>query len=164
MSNDMITKAKTLSSIEHIRSLPAHLLSALEGLSDEQLDTPYRQGGWTVRQVVHHLADSHANAFIRMKLVLTEDHPILKPYNQDLWADLPDGKQLPISYSIDILRGLHAKWGVFLDNLSDDDLSRTGNHLDDGPVTLERLIDGYARHGINHVVQITTLRKTQGWI
>lgn len=160
----MITKAKTLSSIEHIRSLPALLTSALDGLSDEQLDTPYRTGGWTVRQVVHHLADSHANALIRMKLVLTEDNPILKPYNQDLWANLPDGKQLPICYSLDILRGLHVKWGVLLDNLTDEDLSRIGTHLDDGQVTLERLIDGYARHGINHVSQITTLRKTQGWI
>ncbi|MBK9246683.1 MAG: putative metal-dependent hydrolase [Ignavibacteria bacterium] len=160
----MITKPKTLSSIEHIRSLPSKLEKAIEGLSDSQLDTPYREGGWTVRQVVHHLVDSHANALIRIKLVLTEDNPILKPYLQDAWAELPDCKEMDVIHSIHILRGLHTKWVYLLERLTDEDLSRKGNHLDDGQVTLETLIDGYARHGINHVYQINSLREKMGWI
>ncbi len=159
----MITNPKTLSSIEHIRLLPKKLEKAINGLTDSQLDTPYREGGWTVRQVVHHLADSHANALIRIKLVLTEDTPILKPYLQDLWAELPDCKHMQVEYSLDILRGLHAKWAYLLDKVTDEQLSRKGNHLDDGEVTLERLIDGYARHGINHVAQINGLREKMGW-
>jgi uncharacterized damage-inducible protein DinB len=160
----MITNSAILSSIEHIRALPEKLETALRGMQDRELDTPYREGGWTVRQVVHHLADSHANAFIRMKLVVTEDCPLLKPYYQDAWATLPDGSQLPVEYSLQILRGLHAKWAYMLDHLSDEHLARTGNHLDDGEVTLEQLIKGYARHGIEHVAQINRLREKMGWI
>ncbi|MFN8358739.1 MAG: putative metal-dependent hydrolase [Candidatus Kapaibacterium sp.] len=159
----MVTNLKTISSINHIRALPDLLRQAVSGLTDNQLDTPYRDGGWTVRQVVHHLADSHANALIRMKLVLTEDNPILKPYDQDAWAQLPDCLQLPITDSLMLLQSLHAKWSYLLDHIEDEDLARTGNHLDDGTLTLERLIDGYARHGINHVAQINGLRHTMGW-
>ena len=159
----MITSAEIKALIDEIRILPEAIAQAVRNLDDTKLDTPYRKDGWTVRQVVHHLADSHANAYIRMKLILTEDRPTLKPYDQDLWAELPDGKYLPLESSLLILRGIHFRWTVLLDNLTDDALLRTGLHPEIGEVTLGNMIESYARHGLNHIMQISDLRERMGW-
>jgi uncharacterized damage-inducible protein DinB len=149
--------------IVKIQQLPEMVEAAVKGLNDQQLNTPYREGGWTVRQVVHHLADSHMNAFIRMKLALTEENPTLKTYEQDDWARLPDTQVIPIQASLSILRGLHERWSHLLSTLPDSAWKRTANHPDDGQVSVEKLLNIYARHGANHVGQITTLRSTKGW-
>jgi len=148
--------------IDKIHRLPSLLVEALRGLNDEQLDTPYREGGWTVRQVVHHLADSHLNAMIRMKLILTEERPTLKGYDQELWAELPD-YDLPIEHSIMILKGLHDRWRALLEQMPDDAWSRSAIHPETGKVTLDDLLNTYAKHGENHLGQITGLKSSQGW-
>jgi hypothetical protein len=148
--------------IERIRSLPAELEHAVAGLNDSQLDTPYRSGGWTVRQVVHHVADSHMNAFVRMKLILTEDRPTLKPYDQDAWAGLHDS-MLPPDASLPIIRGLHSRWVTLLEHVPEEAWTRTAHHPESGEVSLDSLLTTYARHGENHVAQITGLRKGKGW-
>lgn len=149
--------------IGKIRDLPSLLESAVRGLNDAQLDTPYRQGGWTVRQVVHHLADSHMNAVVRMKLILTEEKPALKPYDQDAWAKLPDTLKVPIGLSMEILRGLHDRWFRLLDSATDDAWGRAGYHPERGDVTFESMLNTYAEHGEKHVGQIMGLRRAQGW-
>jgi hypothetical protein len=148
--------------ISTIKRLPRDVEAAMSGLTDTQLDTPYREGGWTVRQVVHHLADSHANAFIRMKLILTEDHPTIKPYDQNRWALLIDST-LPIASSLAILRGLHERWGRLLESLPDSAWSRTGFHPENGDVTLESMLNTYAGHGTKHVGHIMGLRSAKRW-
>ena len=145
-----------------IRELPAITESAVAGLTDEQLDTRYREGGWTLRQVVHHLADSHLNAFVRVKLALTEDHPRVKTYDQDLWADLPDSK-LPVESSLQILRGLHERWTVLLESLPAPAFDRTVSHPDNGDMSIDDFLRIYADHGRNHVNQIVGLRESKGW-
>lgn len=159
----MITSLEIRAKIDEIRLLPEAISDAVRNLNDTQLDTPYRTGGWTIRQVVHHIADSHINAYIRMKLMLTEEHPTIKPYDQDLWASLPDSKYLPLESSLLILRGLHFRWTVLLDNITDDALSRNGFHPEIGEVTLGDMITSYAHHGLNHIMQITDLRERMGW-
>lgn len=146
-----------------IRDLPQHLETAVQGLSEEQLDTRYREGGWTLRQVTHHIADSHLNAFIRMKLVIVEEHPTLKPYSQDDWAELPDARNFPIQSSLDIIRGVHQRMTQLLQNASEDSWSKTAFHPENGEVSLEDLLKTYSRHGNNHVNQILTLRKERNW-
>lgn len=149
--------------INRIRDLPSALENLVLDLDDAQLDTPYRDGGWTVRQVVHHLADSHLNGYARMKWILTEDRPALKTYEQDDWAKLPDYTELPIEPSLAILRGLHARWAMLLDRLPDSTWSRTAQHPEVGDVSLDDLLDLYARHGESHMGQIAKLRVTRGW-
>ena len=149
--------------MERIRELPAALEEAVRGLNDKQLDTPYREGGWTIRQVVHHLADSHMNAFIRMKLILAEENPTLKPYNQDVWASMPDVVGMPIGVSLEILRGLHDRWYRLLKEVPDDGWNRTAMHPERGRITLESQLQTYAGHGDKHVGHITGLRKARGW-
>ena len=151
-----------LKRIARIRALPGILVESVRGLSDDQLDTPYRQGGWTVRQVVHHLADSHLNAVIRMKLILTEDRPVLKAYDQEEWAKLADSS-MPIELSIMIIKGLHDRWVRLLENVADDQWSRSALHPETGEVTLDGLLRTYAHHGANHVKQIRDLREAKGW-
>ncbi|MCC7437160.1 MAG: putative metal-dependent hydrolase [Armatimonadetes bacterium] len=148
--------------IAAINILPAQLRNAVAGLNDQQLDTPYRDGGWTLRQVVHHVADSHLNAFIRTKLMLAEDHPTLKPYDQDNWATLPDN-QLPVESSLQLIDGLHQRWTVLLASLSDGDWDRTAFHPENGVMSLHNIIQLYAVHGGNHVAQIVGLRERMGW-
>ena len=148
--------------INRIRSLPRQLEKAIAGLDESQLSTPYRDGGWTVRQVVHHLADSHMNAFIRMKLILAEDHPTLKPYDQEVWAELPDIRS-PLDASLGIIRGLHERWVTLLENIPESAWTRTGKHPETGEVSLESLLTTYAHHGENHVGQITGLRSRKSW-
>src|SRR4029078_9801258 len=143
--------------IERIASCPRALHDAVNGLSDKQLDTPYRDGGWTPRQVVHHLADSHMNAYLRFRWLITEDHPTIKTYEQDDWAKLPDSR-LPLDSSLTILEGLHKRWAALLESLPDETWSRMGTHPEIGEVTLDDLLEIYSGHGAHHAGQITDLR------
>ncbi|MEO8194777.1 MAG: YfiT family bacillithiol transferase [Gemmatimonadales bacterium] len=158
----MSTTDQRTAKIARITAYPPVLRKAVEGLSDEQLDTPYRDGGWTVRQVVHHVADSHANAYLRFRWVVAEDRPTIKTYDQDVWAQLPDTK-LPPEPSLRIVDGLHERWAAFLTSLPDDAWSRKANHPERGEVTLDDLLDTYSDHGANHAKQITDLRERKGW-
>lgn len=158
----MATAEERQKQIDRIEELPRLLEEAVRGLNDEQLDTPYREGGWTVRQVVHHLADSHANAFIRVKLTLTEERPALKPYDQDEWARLTD-TALPLEPSLAILRGLHQRWTALLRAVPEEAWPRAAYHPERGDITLDDQLNLYAGHGANHVRQIADLRARQGW-
>jgi len=140
--------------IQSIAELPAHIEAALAGATGAQLSQPYRDGGWNVRQVVHHLADSHMNAFIRCRLILTEDNPPLKPYDQDAWAALADSCKGPLEPSLAILRGLHARWANFFRSLPEEAWTRQGMHPDNGPMTLAAILESYAAHGQRHLEHI----------
>jgi hypothetical protein len=146
-----------------IEQLPDILERSVSGLNDQQLDTPYRDGGWTPRQVVHHVADSHMNAFIRMKLMLTEDNPPLKPYNQDVWAVQADVKGVPLESSLSIIRGLHKRWVILLKSVPEGGWTRTAFHPERGQVTLEGMLKIYGGHGAKHAEQINGLRRAKGW-
>lgn len=150
--------------IEDYGKMPALLITATENLTKEQLDTPYRAGGWTIRQVVHHLADSHANGYIRMKLALTEDVPTVKPYDENLWAALPDSCEMEINAPLMMLAGLHIKWIYVMQHLQLEDWSRTYFHPQYiKHVKIEEIITLYAWHGMHHLGQITTLIKNEQW-
>lgn len=140
--------------IAKIEALPAELRRLVAGASPAQLDRPYRPGGWTSRQVVHHLADSHMHAYIRCRLILLENDPPLKPYDQDAWALLPDAAHGPIEPSLSILDGLHARWAAFFRSVPEDAWPRKGYHPEYGAVTLERLLETYAAHGEKHLNHI----------
>jgi len=137
--------------------------SAVAGLDDRQLDTPYRPGGWTVRQVVHHVPDSHMNAYIRFKLAVTEDTPVIKPYDQTKWAELPDAKTLPVEVSLGLLEGLHERWAALLRSFSDADFARTLRHPELGILRLDQYVTMYAWHCRHHAAHITGLRERMGW-
>lgn len=149
--------------IEEIARTPANLRSAVQGLSTKQLDTPYRPGGWTVRQVVHHLPDSHMNSYVRFKLALTEDEPTIKPYAEDRWAELSDTKATPIETSLTLLDSLHARWVALLRSLDSEQWKRNFRHPELGPVSLEKSLALYAWHGRHHVAHIRNLREREGW-
>ena len=155
--------AKRATAIRHIVQLPEKMSAAVAGLNDAQLDTPYRDGGWTVRQVVHHVVDSHMNAYVRCKLIVTETNPPLKAYSEKDWAELSDSKTLPVSLSLGIIDGLHRRWTTFLESLSPEDFARTGVHSERGPITIDTLLQIYGWHCRHHVAHITELRKRQGW-
>ncbi len=148
--------------IDAIATLPAQLRLAVAGLSDEQLDTPYRPGGWTVRQTVHHVADSHMNAFVRFRLGLTEDNPTIKPYDEKAWSELPD-RRLPIEVSLRLLDGLHERWVHLLRAQPGSAFERLIFHPENGPMTLDAMVSLYAWHGRHHTAHITSLRDRQGW-
>jgi len=149
--------------IQQIEEAPAKLRAAVQGLTDAQLDTPYREGGWTVRQVVHHLPDSHLNAYVRFKLALTEDRPTVKTYEQERWADLADAKSAPVEPSLALLESLHHRWVLFLKSLSAVDFARKLKHPELGEVVLDKYLAMYAWHGRHHVAQITALRERMAW-
>jgi len=149
--------------IDEIAKAPANLRAAVKGLSNEQLDTPYRPGGWTVRQVIHHVPDSHMNSYVRFKLALTEDDPTIKPYAEDRWAELADSKATPIEVSLTLLESLHDRWVRLLRSLTAGDWQRSFRHPDLGGVTLERALALYAWHGRHHVTHITALCDREGW-
>jgi uncharacterized damage-inducible protein DinB len=150
--------------INDIAHFPKKIKDAVEYLNDEQLDTPYRPEGWTIRQVVHHCADSHMNSFMRFKLALTEDKPTIKPYFEDRWAELEDSKTFPIKSSIQLLEALHARWTILLQNMEDKDLRRTFIHPEHGEeVQLDENIGIYAWHCNHHLAHITTLKQQKGW-
>lgn len=149
-------------SIETLRRLPGLLHAAVKGLNDAQLDTPYRDGGWTVRQVVHHFADSHANSYIRFKLALTEDWPTIKPYDEAAWARLPDSR-MAVEPSLDFLAGVHARLVGLLESMTDADFERGFVHPERGRVTLATNLAIYDWHSRHHVAHITRLRERMGW-
>ena len=158
-----MTDTERKEKINKVQNLPPLAEQAVRGLSDQQLDTPYRLNGWTVRQVIHHLADSHMNAFIRTKLILTEENPTLKTYEQEDWAKTPDASKLPVEASLNILTGLHGRWVHLLKNTKPEAWKRTAMHPEKGLITLDDILEIYARHGENHVAQITGLRSARGW-
>jgi uncharacterized damage-inducible protein DinB len=158
----MFNSEERNSKIGAIRVFPSIIRGAVEGLNDQQLDTSYRDGGWTVRQVVHHVADSHANAYLRFRWLVTEDHPTIKTYDQDVWAALPDSC-LAVKSSLRMLDGLHERWAEFLDSLQAETWTRTGMHPERGEVTMDDLLELYSWHGAHHAGQITDLRARQGW-
>ena len=149
--------------IAAIAGLPAALRAAVHGLSDVRLDTPYRPEGWTVRQLAHHLADAHVNAYIRTRLALTEDHPTIKPYNQVRWAELPDAKKGPLAPSLDLLEALHTRWVALLSTLTPEQFARPFHHPESGTLSLDILVAEYAWESNHHVAQITELRRRSGW-
>ncbi len=149
--------------LSQIADTPAQLRDAVRGLPAAQLDTPYRPEGWTVRQVIHHVADSHMNNYVRCRLALTEDEPVIKPYHEELWAQLSDAHLAPVELSLDLLDALHQRWMLLLNSLSAAELARTFRHPEMGLVTLERNIALYAWHGRHHVAHITSLKARMGW-
>ena len=159
---DPITPALRTAAIDAIAELPSRLRGAIAGLSEAQLDRPYRPGGWTVRQLVHHVADSHMNGYIRLKLAVTEDTPTIKPYEQDDWVRLPDSR-LPLDVSLGILDGVHTRWSVLWRSLDAAQFSRTFRHPELGVVSLERHLQLYAWHSRHHVAHITALRQREGF-
>ena len=155
--------AERKQAIATIAELPTRVRAAIAGLTQEQLDTPYRPGGWTVRQVVHHLADSHLNAFVRFKLALTENEPTIKPYAEAAWAETVDAKASAIDPSLHILDGMHERWATLLDGMKPEDFARTFRHPERGVMTLDTTIALYAWHCKHHVAHITGLRQRNGW-
>ena len=149
--------------IQEIAETPANLRAAVAGLSGEQLDTPYRPGGWTVRQVVHHVPDSHMNSYVRFRLALTEEEPTIKPYDEARWAELADARTAGIETSLALLETLHERWVLLLRALSDEDFRRQFRHPELGVVSLEKNLALYAWHGRHHVAHITSLRERMGW-
>ena len=143
--------------------MPARLRAAVDGLTEGYLDHPYRDEGWTVAQVVHHLADSHINAYVRFKLAVTEDNPPVKAYNEARWAELADASATDVRGSLDLLASLHGRWVVFLRSLEAAQFSRTYNHSAMGPVTLDHALALYAWHGRHHTAHVTSLRERMGW-
>jgi uncharacterized damage-inducible protein DinB len=156
------TPAERAERIIAIGALPADLRAAVGKLSDKQIDTPYRPGGWTVRQLVHHIADSHANGYIRLKLALTEENPTIKPYAEERWAELPDSK-LPIDLSLQMVDAVHARWATVLRSLKESDFARTYQHPERGSMTLDVALASYVWHGKHHVAHITELHRREGW-
>ncbi|MEP7164767.1 MAG: YfiT family bacillithiol transferase [Ferruginibacter sp.] len=147
-----------------IGSLPQHIEYAITNLDEAQLDTPYREGGWTVKQVVHHVADSHMNAYIRFKLGLTEEDPAIKPYEEKAWAEMIDSKNIPINVSITLLYALHSRWSEILKNISREEWNRTVFHPEHKKqMTLWFLLGMYAWHSRHHVAHITSLRERMSW-
>jgi len=149
--------------VQQISEAPARLRAVVAGLSEEQLETPYRPGGWTVRQVVHHVPDSHLNSYIRFRLALTEDEPTVKPYQEDRWAELPDARTTPPETSLQLLECLHDRWVTLLNSLSEAEWKRGFRHPELGLVSLEQNAALYAWHGRHHVAHILSLRERKGW-
>lgn len=161
--NINVSKEMLSNFIKTIEGLPAQLRKEVEDLTPQQLDTPYRDGGWTIRQVVHHIPDSHLNAYVRFKLALTEDNPQIKTYEEYLWAELPDTFNTPIEVSLQLLQSVHTRWTFLLYALSEKQFERTFQHPDWGNITLSRTLALYAWHSKHHLAHITELKKRMGW-
>jgi len=149
--------------LDDIEQTPARLRAAVRGLNDQQLDTAYREGGWTVRQVVHHVPDSHMNSYVRFKLALTEDEPTIRPYMENLWAELPEAKSAPIELSLTLLESLHQRWMLALRGIKTEEWKRNLRHPEMGLLSLEKTLALYAWHGRHHVAHVTSLRERMGW-
>ncbi len=149
--------------VEEIAAAPGELRSAVRGLTDSQLDTAYREGGWTVRQVVHHLPDSHLNAYVRFKLALTEEQPLIRTYEESFWAELPEARSAPIGMSLALMDALHTRWVACIRSLPAASFERTFRHPDMGLMSLNEQLAHYAWHGRHHVAHITALRRRMGW-
>jgi len=155
-----VSDAARAARIADIEAAPRLLRAAAEGMSERQLDTPYREGGWTVRQVVHHVPDSHLNAYVRFKLALTEDAPTIKPYDEALWAALPDSRETPVAVSLTLLDALHQRWVTLLRAMAPADFSRTFIHPEHGrSMSLDQVLALYAWHGKHHLGHVTSVRK-----
>ena len=149
--------------IDVLAALPENFAEAVGGLSAAQLDTPYRPDGWTVRQLAHHVPDSHANAYIRFKLALTEYEPTIKTYKEDMWAKLPDTATVPVEVSLQLLGALHTRWVALLRGMDSSDFARTMHHPEHGVIDLNRMLALYAWHSAHHTAHVTSLRKRMGW-
>ena len=160
---EAVSAAERQEFITAIAETPSRVRAAIQGLNEQQLDTPYRPGGWTVRQVVHHLPDSHLNSYVRFRLALTEDEPTIKAYHEDRWAELPDARTAPAEVSLRLLECLHARWVGLLRSLTEQDWKRTFRHPDLGVLSLEKNAALYAWHGRHHVAHIANLRQRMGW-
>ncbi|MGA2301703.1 MAG: YfiT family bacillithiol transferase [Candidatus Acidiferrum sp.] len=158
-----VTPELRQAAIDEIAGTPAKVRAAVAGLSDAQLDTPYREGGWTVRQVVHHLADSHINAYVRCRLALTETQPTMKPYEESAWANLEDARSAPAEVSLKLIEPLHERWVRLLRSMKTEQYARTLLHPDHGVKNLDWLLFLYSWHGKHHTAHITQLRKQKGW-
>lgn len=157
-----ITAARRQQAIDSIAATPANMRAAVKGFNDAQLDTPYRDGGWTVRQVVHHVPDSHMNAFVRLKLALTEDRPTIKPYDESAWSKLADAKA-PIAASQTLLDAVHSRWDILWRSLKPEHFARILVHPEHGERTVDWILFLYEWHGRHHTAHITELRKQKGW-
>jgi hypothetical protein len=157
------TNAQRATLIDDIAALPAKLRSAVAGLNEMQLDTPYRAGGWTVRQTVHHVADSHAHSYLRIRFALTAENPTIVTYPENVWAELPDAKQAPIEPSLQILEGLHSRWVLLFKSLKREEWSRTLFHPERGKLDLNVMAALYSWHSRHHVAHISELRRRNGW-
>jgi hypothetical protein len=160
---DALDDAQRRRAIDAIAAAPASLRAAVHGLTETQLDTPYRPGGWTVRQVVHHVPDSHLNAYVRFKLGLTEDEPTIKPYDEARWAELPDTRETPVQTSLVLLEQLHDRWVRLLRSMSAEQFARRIHHPETGIQRLDQLLAMYEWHGKHHVAHVTSLRERMGW-
>lgn len=158
-----LTSDERRAMIDQIAATPARMREAVAGLEDAQLDTPYREGGWTVRQVVHHVPDSHLNAYVRLKLALTEDAPTIKPYDEAEWAKLPDARDTPVEVSLALLESLHVRWTNLMRAMPEEDFARKLHHPEHGVRTIDWLVSLYAWHGRHHTGHITSLRAQMGW-
>jgi uncharacterized damage-inducible protein DinB len=160
---DTLSDVQRYDAIESIASMPQRFRTAIANLGEQQLDTPYRPDGWTVRQVVHHVPDSHMNALTRFKLALTEDNPTIKPYNEAAWAKLEDARSTAIETSLSLLDGLHDRWVRVLRAMSPSDFARTLVHPENGALTLDQMLALYDWHGRHHTAHVTSLRERNGW-
>ena len=158
-----VTPALRQTAIEETAATPAKVRAAVAGLSDTQLNTPYREGGWTVRQVVHHLVDSHMNAYVRWRLALTETQPTIRPYDESEWAKLEDARNAPVEVSLKLLEALHERWVRLLHSVKTEQYARTLLHPEHGVRNLDWLLFLYSWHGKHHTAHITELRKQKGW-
>jgi len=158
-----VTPALRQQAMQTIAETPAKLRAAVKGLNDSQLDTPYREGGWTVRQVIHHVPDSHMNAYVRWRLALTEHEPTIKPYEEARWAELADAKTAPVEISLALLEPLHDRWMRLLRSLGPADFAKTLRHPEHGVRTLDWMLFLYAWHGAHHTAHISSLRQQKGW-
>jgi hypothetical protein len=160
---ETVTVHQRMVAIAALAALPGMLRDAVRGLDREQLDTPYREGGWTVRQLVHHIADSHMNAYVRVRLALTEDWPTITPYDEKTWAELRDSAAGPVEWSVGLLEDLHARWVMLLESLTEEQWARGVRHPVNGPMTVEAATQLYAWHLRHHIAHITRLRERKGW-
>ena len=158
-----VTAAARAEAIREIAATPEKLRAAVKELNDTQLDAPYREGGWTVRQLVHHVADSHINAYIRLRFALTETDPTIKPYDEQVWAKLEDAEHAPVEVSLRLIDPLHERWVRLLKSLKAEDFARKFVHPEHGPRTVDWLVFLYAWHGRHHTAHVTELRKAKGW-
>ena len=158
-----LSPEERLALIGQIAVTPEKMRAAVAGLSAEQLDTPYRPDGWTVRQVVHHVPDSHLNSYVRFKLALTEEHPTIRAYDENLWANTEDSLTAPVEVSLDLLEALHRRWVLFLRSFEEKDFARTFHHPELGSVSVDKNVALDAWHGRHHVAHITSLRERMGW-
>jgi hypothetical protein len=157
------TPAVRKAAIDEVAVLPAKIRAAVNGLNDAQLETPYRQGGWTLRQVVHHIADSHVNAYIRLRLALTENEPTIKPYEESVWAKLDDAAHAPIEISLNLLEPLHDRWVRLWRTVTPEQFARPLRHPEHGVKSVDWLLFLYAWHGRHHTAHVTELKKQKGW-